>query len=192
MATWVQAVAVLTPPLNAPPFISPVLMKVGALIGGWQRKAVNQCKSWSCLKWQAMVMVGWGCLGHGMMASRGNSGVEASRSLCGIVWLPGIWGPSWFGFFLRCWVIFVYSRLNHFDAVTNPKPGCNHIFKIGETKCKSLWTAVEKHIIWPLFLILGWIFPPQRLWWLWPLFRSVIKYVLVVSSNNISNRSKQV
>ncbi len=105
MATWVQAGAVLTPPLNTPPFISPVLMKVGALIGGWQRKPVNQCKSWSCLKYQATVEggdMGWWSLG-------GNSGVEASRSLCGIVWLLGIWGPSWFGFFPRCWVIFVYS-----------------------------------------------------------------------------------
>lgn len=63
----------LTPPLNAPPFISPVLMKVGALIGGWQRKPVNQCKSWSCLKYQAMVGWDMGCWPLG-----GNSEVEAS------------------------------------------------------------------------------------------------------------------
>lgn len=66
----------LTPPLNAPPFISLVLMKVGALIGGWRRKPVNQCKSWSCLKYQAMVEGG-----HGMLASGGNSGAEVSRAI---------------------------------------------------------------------------------------------------------------
>lgn len=66
----------LTPPLNAPPFISLVLMKVGALIGGWRRKPVNQCKSWSCLKYQATVEGG-----HGMLASGGNSGAEVSRAI---------------------------------------------------------------------------------------------------------------
>ncbi|XDV40636.1 hypothetical protein PO909_009678 [Leuciscus waleckii] len=52
-----------------------VLMKVGALIGGWQRKPVNQCKSWSCLKYQATVEGG-----HGMLASGGIQGSRANAS----------------------------------------------------------------------------------------------------------------
>lgn len=67
----------LTPPLNAPPFISLVLMKVGALIGGWRRKPVNQCKSWSCLKYQATVEGG-----HGMLASRGEFRGRGKSGYC--------------------------------------------------------------------------------------------------------------
>ncbi len=119
--------------------------------------------------------------GHGMLASRGEF---RGRGKSVFVWDSLVAGN------LRAIMVWIFPKVLSYLCLF--KPGCNPIFKIGETKCKSLWITVEKHIIWPLFRIFGWMFPPQCLWRLWPWFKSVIKYVLVVSSNNISIRSKQV